>query len=293
MKKILAIVTILCTLTKVDAQIYTIPWAQQQPRWVFPLWFEDAAGKKDTLYFAWDENADLNSLDTVFGEMPISADSLDHPYDSTNFKTWVLTFKNNPAIPDLEDYVTPSKCFIVEYYDNFPMSNIIGASIHAYNFTYQVPITIKWDKNLFNSLSLITPVKQAYFESEYFFHTQGSNGKFNLMEADSVVLPQYNSVQGHFPIYLTIETLDPLGIKEEKTDLLSLYPNPATDYIKIRSKLPSKITVKNIFGESVIIKNNFTINDFIDVSGLSRGMYLVEIGHYNDSKIKYEKIILR
>jgi hypothetical protein len=276
MKKILAIVIILCTLTKVNAQVYTIPWAQQQPRWVFPLWFEDATGKKDTLYFAWDEEADLNSLDTVFGEIPIYADSLDYPYDSTNFTVWALTFKNNPAVPDLVDYVAPTKCFIVEYYNEFPTSNIIGTRINAYNFTYQLPITIRWDRNLFNSPSLITPVKQAYFESEYIFYTLGSNGKINLMEEDSVLLEEYNLVQGHFPMYLIIETSDPLLIKEEEKTV-KFYPNPTCDFIRINTTHPD-FTVKlfDALGKEIAAYSKLTTST-IDVSELPIGVYFVRL----------------
>ena len=290
MKKILAIVIILCTLTKVNAQVYTIPWAQQQPRWVFPLWFEDATGKKDTLYFAWDEEADLNSLDTVFGETPIYADSLDYPYDSTNFTVWALTFKNNPAVPDLVDYVAPTKCFIVEYYNEFPTSNIIGTSINAYNFTYQLPITIRWDRNLFNSLSLITPIKQAYFESEYFFFTLGSNGKFNLMEQDSVLLEEYNSVQGHFPMYLFIETLDPLSIKEEE-NRSSIYPNPASDFIRINTAHPN-FTVKLFDALGNQVSTNINTNALtIDVSSLPTGMYIARLTNNRTQQQYYCKLL--
>jgi hypothetical protein len=290
MKKILAIVIILCTLTKVNAQVYTIPWAQQQPRWVFPLWFEDATGKKDTLYFAWDEEADLNSLDTVFGEIPIYADSLDYPYDSTNFTVWALTFKNNPAVPDLVDYVAPTKCFIVEYYNEFPTSNIIGTRINAYNFTYQLPITIRWDRNLFNSLSLITPIKQAYFESEYFFFTLGSNGKFNLMEQDSVLLEEYNSVQGHFPMYLFIETLDPLSIKEEE-NRISIYPNPASDFIRINTAHPN-FTVKLFDALGNQVSTNINTNALtIDVSSLPTGMYIARLTNNRTQQQYYCKLL--
>jgi hypothetical protein len=56
------------------AQVYTIPWAQVQPDWVFPLWFENGDGQKDTIYIGYDENAhgyllQENNPDTIFGEL--------------------------------------------------------------------------------------------------------------------------------------------------------------------------------------------------------------------------------
>ncbi|MBK6730753.1 MAG: hypothetical protein IPG60_07235 [Bacteroidetes bacterium] len=53
------------------AQTYTIPGATEQPAWVFPLWFEDGTGAKDTLYLGYDsEGQDYGypQSDTVFAE---------------------------------------------------------------------------------------------------------------------------------------------------------------------------------------------------------------------------------
>ena len=53
--------------------IYQIPWAQQQPKFVFPIYFEDGTGEKDTLYLGYDSLANGYSIntqpnhDTVFG----------------------------------------------------------------------------------------------------------------------------------------------------------------------------------------------------------------------------------
>lgn len=56
--------------TVASAQTYTVPGAQQQPAWVFPLWFEDGSGAKDTLYFCYDANAkSVLPYDTIFGEV--------------------------------------------------------------------------------------------------------------------------------------------------------------------------------------------------------------------------------
>ncbi|MEN9521788.1 MAG: hypothetical protein RL065_165, partial [Bacteroidota bacterium] len=54
-----------------QAQTYTIPNASKQPAWVFPLWFENGDGQKDTVYIGYDIHADTwNGIgpDTIFGE---------------------------------------------------------------------------------------------------------------------------------------------------------------------------------------------------------------------------------
>jgi hypothetical protein len=45
--------------------IYTIPWAIQQPKFVFPIFIEDGVGNRDTLYLRYDPNASQNSFDTA------------------------------------------------------------------------------------------------------------------------------------------------------------------------------------------------------------------------------------
>ena len=71
---LLSLLVLLALVKNTVAQTYTIPWAQQQPAWVFPLWFEDASGAKDTLYLCYDVNAgiiqpetfgSINFIDTV------------------------------------------------------------------------------------------------------------------------------------------------------------------------------------------------------------------------------------
>ncbi|MFN0276654.1 MAG: hypothetical protein ACKVPJ_12985 [Chitinophagales bacterium] len=69
MKKHLLLGLLLIKILSLNAQTYTIPGATEQPAWVFPLWFEDALGNKDTLYFGYDPEAvdfGIPSSDTIF-----------------------------------------------------------------------------------------------------------------------------------------------------------------------------------------------------------------------------------
>ena len=62
----------------VSAQQYQIPGAQQQPAWVFPMYFEDGFGYRDTVYLGYDPDAvssfgiinnPIWNPDTVFAEV--------------------------------------------------------------------------------------------------------------------------------------------------------------------------------------------------------------------------------
>jgi hypothetical protein len=48
---------------------YTVPHAQVQPAWVFPIWIEDSTGAKDTLYHCYDPTASDNMSDIAMGEI--------------------------------------------------------------------------------------------------------------------------------------------------------------------------------------------------------------------------------
>lgn len=49
----------------------------ETPAWTFPLYFEDALGQKDTLYFGYDTRANNPNIafDTIFGEKCQLADT--------------------------------------------------------------------------------------------------------------------------------------------------------------------------------------------------------------------------
>ncbi|MCY7409046.1 MAG: T9SS type A sorting domain-containing protein [Chitinophagales bacterium] len=117
------------------AQTYTVPGAQVQPAWVFPLWFEDGSGAKDTLYFCYDSTAkSVLPYDTILGEVQTIIDTSEFTVYygcSFNFSTFLIR----------QSYVTDS--------------NSLGESVcvwHAY-----LPLKIKWDRNLFYIDSLPYP----------------------------------------------------------------------------------------------------------------------------------------
>ncbi len=59
-------------------------------------------------------------------------------------------------------------------------------------------------------------------------------------------------------------------------NLISLYPNPVGDHLTIELKQEANITITYMTGQVALIKQN-VLNDVIDVSGLSAGIYLIHI----------------
>ena len=114
------------------AQTYSVPNAQIQPDYVFPVWFEDGNGDRDTVYFCYDADANNNDYgfgpDTVFGERLISI-------DTSRFN--MFFYKNNTVALKVlvksglnGDHILP---------------------IHA-----KVPFTMSWDPNLFYDSTLLS-----------------------------------------------------------------------------------------------------------------------------------------
>ncbi|MFC4632501.1 T9SS type A sorting domain-containing protein [Dokdonia ponticola] len=72
--------------------------------------------------------------------------------------------------------------------------------------------------------------------------------------------------------------LDPelLSVTDVNTTEISLYPNPATDVMFIESALPiQQITVYNVLGQAILTER--IQNNQLDVSSLSKGIYLVKL----------------
>jgi len=73
---------------------------------------------------------------------------------------------------------------------------------------------------------------------------------------------------------------------------ISISPNPSSDYININSinKIKS-LALINTIGERVMIYNNLSLNEYqINVSNLSTGVYMLEIGTDGLNEIK--KVII-
>ena len=64
---------------------YTIPWAVQQPKFVFPIFIEEGGGEKDTLYLGYDPNASEVSYDTANKKFGVVTSHVD---TSTFYAKW-------------------------------------------------------------------------------------------------------------------------------------------------------------------------------------------------------------
>ncbi|MBP7509943.1 MAG: T9SS type A sorting domain-containing protein, partial [Prolixibacteraceae bacterium] len=67
----------------------------------------------------------------------------------------------------------------------------------------------------------------------------------------------------------------------KKTELLRIYPNPASDYFNIKGLHSGKIEILNILGEVQIVFNHQSEEHSYDISTLKKGLYIVKFTGVN------------
>ncbi len=119
----------------------------------------------------------------------------------------------------------------------------------------------------------------------------GTNEFVAAVTGNYALIQEYNSCVDTTNCFLLV----PIGVEEMKGNIsISLYPNPASDALNIRSDSPLKnvsITLYDAIGQLQNTTNNLSFQQFnLDVSELSYGLYNVVIGdderHYNFTFIK-------
>ncbi len=84
---------------------------------------------------------------------------------------------------------------------------------------------------------------------------------------------------------------DNVGVENETEALVSVYPNPAYDKLFINGLKNAKISLISSSGSVVYQKTNFSGN-MIDISNLSRGVYVLDINTDSNQVIRKKIIIL-
>ncbi len=78
-------------------------------------------------------------------------------------------------------------------------------------------------------------------------------------------------------------------VKNEVADLITIFPNPAYDFITVSSAFPSEIEISNIQGQIMKSINTVQTNTIIDVSMFPKGIYLVKL--ISDNNLTVRKFV--
>ncbi|MDR2146695.1 MAG: T9SS type A sorting domain-containing protein, partial [Tannerella sp.] len=97
----------------------------------------------------------------------------------------------------------------------------------------------------------------------------------------------FTNVTANHNIIVTFKD-DITGTEVIRPQGISIYPNPATNDLFIKSDLPvKKVEIYSLTGNLVILENNFTGK--ISVSALPRGIYLIKV--YTGKGVTINKVI--
>lgn len=83
-----------------------------------------------------------------------------------------------------------------------------------------------------------------------------------------------------------------LGVKENELSNFSLYPNPANSgIITIKTTVPgeNQVSIVDVLGKTVL--STTILNDQINISNLSSGVYLVRVGKVK--AVATKKLVLK
>ena len=71
-----------------------------------------------------------------------------------------------------------------------------------------------------------------------------------------------------------------LSIEENQWKQLSVYPNPTSDgFLNIKFSQDVKVEVFSIFGKKLIHTNINQSDSILDISTLSKGVYVIKVSH--------------
>lgn len=235
------------------------------PEFEFQLYFEDAAGKKDTLILGYDENA-TDSIDTSFGEINL----INQPWTSDSFEVFVTDRGITPTIKSKKQIVNPPctnswqnwvyrTLFISIKNAQFPIQLSLNTSLLQNNCLNGSFLAVDDDPHWWAYLYLnqSAVLEEPDYLNQYQDTTDGKTISYYwLILADS-------SQQSYI---LSNDNF-------EKNPNIKVSPNPFNEKITISGEYPvSNIQFSNLQGESIKFeRNGNTIVPF----NTSKGLYLL------------------
>jgi hypothetical protein len=78
-------------------------------------------------------------------------------------------------------------------------------------------------------------------------------------------------------VAIRVNTTGTTGVEENLASNISVYPNPANDFVTVANAENANIVIVNMLGEVVANVNNASSNQNIDISKLANGTYFVKV----------------
>jgi|SRR5690554_194582 len=264
-------------------------FAQQTPEFEFQLYFEDAAGNKDTITLGYDVNA-TDSIDTSFDEVDIVNLPWENGLD--------VRIGKSRFLPNTE-YLSKRQ-ILAPFCDPNIVNQFVTseeATIHFYTLNY--PISIKWNKSLFENESCIR--KSIIYDE---FHGFDIEGYAILADPipDSIIIDSNMNTQIGGPLETYMDSNKKIGllkfrfaqestsgIKDEALNI-NLFPNPISRGDFLNVNVVGEYQIVNRLGQTV--QEGEIKNGRIPVNTNESGLYILRIQEVNNKQYT-TKIIIR
>ena len=153
-----------------------------------------------------------------------------------------------------------------------------------------IPISSAWLPNIWYRVKVVgTATDVRYYLNNVLMYTGTAASSMNI---DQLRFVHNNALGAAYIDNIKVNTEQlALGVKDSKTTAkeISVYPNPAADFINIHAA--SKIESVELYdGAGKLVKTEMN-NNRIDVRGLSKGVYFVNVR--TEGKKLTEKVIIR
>lgn len=272
----------------------------------FPLYFEDSAGKRDTLYFGFDESATFG-VDEKLGEHNI----IRQPYDSTFFPFFTDAATANEYCR-LDNEKTPSYV-LKKQYINMMNNSFAEIGTIAKNW----PIKISWNKTDFQDFNIAQYLgigMQLVITNFHPFNgypdfpcCYRSFGLNVLSDTSEISIAKNSSCE-----YITNYSRDSISliyigymykytsVKDFQINKFQCWYNEKLESVSIQNMngvLPFKLEIYNTLGIKVMDKQVFGNNKTLinlNINYLPYGLYIVRLYELKNASLTFTfKIIKR
>jgi hypothetical protein len=263
--------------------------SQRDPQWLMPLYFRDANGDRDTVYFGYDPEAStFGEGDTLLGEYWMRM-------DTSKFNIYLFQY------PSCTGGICPLYTDTVKKVDI--RNNFLGTEIGFCKG--KMPITMKWVDSLLYAPSCpfpdLSPRPRARIdlncspqETAYLWCGPADGDPLSLTDypAPNIDYPITDSMFfngsgyyspaesiGGLTLSLVPHNYRYVGMEDNKNPTLNVFPNPFTDKLTILYPLHKKYSMQilNLSGEILLQLYSNGEELTIDMSGVDKGFYLVII----------------
>ncbi|MCK5461615.1 MAG: T9SS type A sorting domain-containing protein, partial [Bacteroidales bacterium] len=129
------------------------------------------------------------------------------------------------------------------------------------------------------------PERAISWTSDQSWATVGQDGVMTVTQSGPVTLTAYlaDKPEIETSVLTTVEISPVSGIKNNTNPVIRIWPNPASDMIRIEGFKRARVSIYTVSGVRVLVRENYTGGESIRLADLPEGLYIVRISSGRDS----------